>query len=94
MRMVLDNHISDYPILLAKSAVDPLKTKRIKTLATEIYITLNSINPNYIKEIFKMNESQNYNFRSHNALTLFIPGFLGWCSTGGGGGGLFATYTL
>ena len=22
-------------------------------------------------------------------LTLFIPGFFGWCSTGGGGGGVF-----
>ena len=68
LRLVLDDHISDYPTLLAKSAIDPLNTKRIKTLATEIYKMINSINPNYIKEIFKMNESQNYNFRSHNAL--------------------------
>ena len=37
-------------------------------LATEIYKTIYSINPNYMKELFKMNESQNYNFRSHNAL--------------------------
>ena len=68
LRLVLDDHISDYPTLLGKSVIDPLKTKRTKTLATEIYKTINSINPNYMKEIFKMNESQNYNFRSHNAL--------------------------
>ena len=68
LRLVLDDHISEYPTLLAKSAIDPLKTKRIKTLATEIYKTINSINSNYIKEILKMNESQNYNFRSQNAL--------------------------
>ena len=68
LRLVLDDHISDYPTLLGKSAIDPLKTKRIKMLGTEIYKTVNSINPKYMKEIFKMNESENYNFRSHNAL--------------------------
>ena len=45
--------------LLNQLAIDPLKTERIKTLAMEIYKTINSINPNYVKEIFKMNESQN-----------------------------------
>ena len=39
LRLVLDDHISDYPTLLGKSAIDPLKTKRIKTLGTEIYKT-------------------------------------------------------
>ena len=68
LRLVLDDHISDYPTFFGKSAIHPLKTKRIKMLATEIYKTIYSINPNYLKEIFKMNESQNYNFRSHNAL--------------------------
>ena len=52
LRLVLDDHISDYRTLLGKAAIDPLKTKRIKTLATEIYKTIYSINPNYIKEIF------------------------------------------
>ena len=66
LRLVLDDHISDYPILLGKAAIDPLKTKRIKTLATEIYKT--TINPNYMKEISKINKSQNCNFRSDNAL--------------------------
>ena len=46
--LVLDDHISDYPTLLAKSAIDAQKTKRIKMLATEIYKTINSINPNHI----------------------------------------------
>ena len=68
LRLVLDDHVSDYPTPLGKSATDPLKTKRIKTLATEIYKTIHSINPNYMKEIFKMYKSQNYNFRPHNAL--------------------------
>ena len=68
LRLVLDDHISDYPTLLGKAAIDPLKTKRIKTLATEIYKAICSINPNYMKEIFKINKSQNYNFRSDNAL--------------------------
>ena len=68
LRLVLDYPISDYPTLLGKAAIDPLKTKRIKTLVMEIYKTIYSINPNYMKEIFKMNKSQNYNFRSDNAL--------------------------
>ena len=68
LSLVLEDHISDYPTLLGKAAIDPLKTKRIKTLATEIYKTIYSINPNYMKEIFKINKSQNYNFRSDNAL--------------------------
>ena len=36
LRLVLDDRISDYPTLLAKSAIDPLKTKQIKMLAMEI----------------------------------------------------------
>ena len=68
LRLVLDDHILGYPTLLGKAATDPLKTKRIKMLAMEIYKTIYSINPNYMKEIFKMNKSQNYNFRSDNVL--------------------------
>ena len=60
LRLVVDDHISDYPTLLTKSAIDLLKTKQIKTLATEIYKPINFINPNYIKEIFRKNESQNH----------------------------------
>ena len=52
-RLVVDDHISDYPTLLAKSAIDPLKTKRIKTPAKEIYEMINSINLNYIKKFLK-----------------------------------------
>ena len=57
LRLVLDDHISDYPTLLGKATIDTLKTTRIKTLATEIYKTIYSINPNYIKEISKTNKS-------------------------------------
>ena len=52
LRLVLDNHISDHSTLLGKAVIDPLKTKRIKTLAMEIYKTIYSINPNYMEEIF------------------------------------------
>ena len=68
LRLVLDDYISDYSTLLKKSGVDALKTKLIKTLATEIYKAINSISPKYMKEVFKLNESQTYDFRSQNAL--------------------------
>ena len=54
--------------LLKKSGIDALKTKRIKTLAAEIYKAMNSISPKYMKEVFKLNESQTYDFRLQNAL--------------------------
>ena len=68
LRLVLDDYISDYSTLLKKSGIDALKTKQIKTLATTIYKAINSIGPKYMKEVFKLNESQTYDFRSQNAL--------------------------
>ena len=53
--LVLDDYISDYSILLKKSGTDTLKTRRIKTLATEIYKAIKSIGPKYMKEVFKLN---------------------------------------
>ena len=37
-------------------------------METEIYKAINSIGPKYMKEVFKLNESQTYNFRSQIAL--------------------------
>ena len=68
LRLVLDDYISDYSTLLKTSGIDALKTKRIKTLATEICKAMNPISPKYMKEVFKLNESKTYDFRSQNAL--------------------------
>ena len=51
--MVLDDYDSDYETLLQKAKMQTLHVDRIKTLATEIYKTLHSLNPSYISKIFK-----------------------------------------
>ena len=40
---------SDYKTLLDKSGKESMKTRRIKTLAIEIFKTVNELNPNFIK---------------------------------------------
>ena len=51
-RLLLNDHESDYDQLLAKVKKPMLEIRRIKLLATEIFKTINNLNPSYMKEIF------------------------------------------
>ena len=52
LRLVLNDYDSDYKTLLEKSGKDSMKIKRIKTLATEVFKTINDLNPSFMKNIF------------------------------------------
>ena len=62
--MVLDDYESDYETLLQKAKMQTLHVGRMKALATEIYKTLHSLNPSYIREIFKENSTGRRQLRS------------------------------
>ena len=51
-RLLLNNHESDYEQLLTKVNKPTLEIRRLKFLATEIFKTINNLNPPYMKEIF------------------------------------------
>ena len=49
---VYDEIYEIYDDLLIKSSQPSVEIKRLRTLATEIFKTLNDANPNFMKEIF------------------------------------------
>ena len=55
LRLLLNDYESDYEALLLKSNKPTLQIRRIKLLATEIFKTINDLNPAYMKEIFELN---------------------------------------
>ena len=52
LRLVLDDYKSDYGNLIKKNGTTTMEIKRLRTLATEIFKTINNINPSYIENIF------------------------------------------
>ena len=52
LRLLHNNFTSDYSELLNKSGKPSMEVKRLRTLALEIFKTLNNLNPDYMKEIF------------------------------------------
>ena len=52
LRLALDDYKSDYKTPPDKSGKESLKIRRIKTLAIEIFKTVNELNPNFMKNIF------------------------------------------
>ena len=52
LRLTLNDYKSDYKTLLDKSGKESMKIRRIKTLAIEIFRTVNELNPHFMKTIF------------------------------------------
>ena len=50
--MLLNDNISDYNTLLDKSGKPSMEIKRLRILATEIFKTINNLNPIFMKNIF------------------------------------------
>ena len=70
LTMVLDDYESDCETLHQKAKMQTLHVGRIKTLATEIYKNLHSLNPSYTSEIFKENSTGRRQLRSKYNLTV------------------------
>ena len=52
LRLVFDDYESDYGNLIKKNGTTTMEIKRLRTLATEIFKTINNINCSYMKNIF------------------------------------------
>ena len=52
LRFLLDDDESSYKILLSKSRKNSMYINRLKILCTEIFKTINDLNPSYLKTIF------------------------------------------
>ena len=53
LKLLYNNTTETYDDLLIKTSQSSMEIKRLRTLAMEIFKTLNDINPNYMKEIKK-----------------------------------------
>ena len=69
LRLVLDDYESDYGNLIKKNGNITMEVKRLQTLATEIFKTINNISPSYMKNIFtpkKTRKNMTTWYHSHN----------------------------
>ena len=58
-RLLLNDYESDYDQLLTKVNKPTLEIRRLMFLATEIFKTINNLNPPFMKEIFELNTKRN-----------------------------------
>ena len=54
LQFVFRDYTSDYETLLGRCGLDSLQLSRLKTLACEVYKTINDQGPSYLKEVFKI----------------------------------------
>ena len=54
LSIVFNDYESDYDILLNKANMKSVFQLRVNRMLTEIYKTINGINPSYLNEIFKL----------------------------------------
>ena len=57
LRIILNDYESDYETLLCNSNKPAMEIRRLRTLAVEIFKTVNEINPPYMKNIFTPKEN-------------------------------------
>lgn len=72
LRFLFDDSDSTYEELLLKSGRNFMSVYRLKTLCTEIYKSLHSLNPSYIHDIFDFQQSER-SVRSQNVNNLKVP---------------------
>ena len=74
---ILNDNTSDYQTLLEKSKKTSMEIKRLRNLATEIFKTVNNLNPSFMKKIFTSKENvrvrpNNIVVKSHNSALMGI----------------------
>ena len=72
LRYLHSDYESPYDTLLAKSGKMTMKASKLRNLCAEIYKSINSINPSFINEIFRLSVA-NRMVRSQYRLNLYIP---------------------
>ena len=68
--LVLDDYESDYGNLIEKNGTSTMEIKKLRTLATEIFKTINNINPAYMQNIFT--PKTNAKLRLHDIIDIII----------------------
>ena len=71
LRYLYSDYESLYDTLLAKSGKVTMKASRLRSLCVEIYESINSINPSFMNEIFRLRVN-NRMFRSQHRLNLDV----------------------
>ena len=71
-RFVLDVYICSYQFLLEKSGKPTMNYARERLLCIEVYKTLNSLDPCFMLELFKLRKT-NRNVRNQYKLNLNVP---------------------
>ena len=72
LRFLYQDYDLSYEELLQKSGKETLKVNRLRSLCTEIYRSINNINPLYVNKIFKFRETSRA-VRSNYKLNLDVP---------------------
>ena len=72
LRSLLNDNESPYELLLSKSGKTLMNIHRLKILCTEIYKTLQNLNPVYMKDIFQFRSNDRL-ARSQNIYNLKVP---------------------
>lgn len=67
MRFVLDGFVPDYETLINKTNRCSREVKRLRSLALEVFHSLNNLNPSYLKNMF----SERSNARTHKNVLYF-----------------------
>ena len=78
--MILNDNTSDYQTLLEKSKNTSMEMKRLRNLATEIFKTVNNLNPSFMKNIFASKGNarvrpNNIVVKSHNSAIYWDKSF-------------------
>ena len=57
LRLTLNDYESDHKTFLDRSGKETMETRRIKTLAIEMFKTVNKLNPNFMKTILHLKQT-------------------------------------
>lgn len=52
LQLISNDHTNDYESLQKKNKTTTIKIKRLRVIASEIFKTVNNMNPSYMKGIF------------------------------------------
>ena len=72
LRLIYNDHISNFKKVLSKDGIFTIHQQNIKNLAIEMFKALNDLSTPDFSEIFQLNESL-YGLRSNGSQKLCIP---------------------
>ena len=67
LKLITNDYHSDYKFLLNETGNSTVEIKRLRTLALEIFKTLNNLNPNFMKDVFNFSS-----YSTHRKQAIFV----------------------